>query len=82
MIHHAVPSFWEAYNALPLLVRKNADKALTQLKANPSFHTVQERGDVLVSPGGSPLQSVGRRRIGWSVVVLVRVHDEYERLIY
>ncbi|WP_108004080.1 ParE family toxin-like protein [Mycoplana dimorpha] len=42
--HHASPSFWRAYNALPTHVRKLADQNFEILKADPkhpSLHLKQ-----------------------------------------
>ncbi len=41
MIHHAAPSFWRCYDALPAAVRALADKQFELLKADerhPSLH--------------------------------------------
>lgn len=41
MIHHAAPSFWRCYEALPAVVRALADKQFELLKADerhPSLH--------------------------------------------
>ena len=35
MTHHAAPSFWQAYHALPEQVRKLADKQFELLKSTP-----------------------------------------------
>ena len=35
MTHHASPSFWKSYEALPRVVRELADKQFALLKANP-----------------------------------------------
>ncbi len=35
MTHHASPSFWACYDALPAAVRDLADKQFALLKANP-----------------------------------------------
>ena len=36
MTHHAAPSFWRRYDALPAPVRALADKQFDLLKADPS----------------------------------------------
>jgi len=35
LTHHASPEFWTCYNALPVPIREQADKAFELLKANP-----------------------------------------------
>ncbi len=35
MTHHAGPSFWTAYEALPPNVKKNADRCFELLKSDP-----------------------------------------------
>jgi len=36
LTHHASPEFWTCYNALPVPIREQADKAFELLKANPN----------------------------------------------
>jgi hypothetical protein len=35
LTHHASPEFWTCYNALPVPIREQANKAFELLKANP-----------------------------------------------
>ena len=37
MIHHAAPSFWRCYEALPAVVRALADEKFALLKADPRY---------------------------------------------
>ena len=41
MTHHASPSFWKCYDALPLVVRELADKQFALLKANPQHPSLR-----------------------------------------
>ncbi|HEY5218972.1 MAG TPA: hypothetical protein VIJ16_04140 [Gemmatimonadaceae bacterium] len=36
MTHHAAPSFWRCYDALPESIRRLADKQFALLKENPA----------------------------------------------
>ena len=41
MTHHASPSFWKRYEALPSVVRELADKQFALLKANPQHPSLR-----------------------------------------
>ena len=41
MTHHASPSFWKCYEALPRVVRELADKQFALLKANPQHPSLR-----------------------------------------
>ena len=41
MTHHASPSFWKCYDALPPVVRELADKQFVLLKANPQHPSLR-----------------------------------------
>ena len=41
MTHHASPSFWKNYEALPRAVRELADKQFALLKANPQHPSLR-----------------------------------------
>lgn len=41
MTHHASPSFWKNYAALPRVVRELADKQFALLKANPQHPSLR-----------------------------------------
>ena len=40
MIHHASPSFWEAYDLLPRPIQQLADRKYELLKENPSHRSL------------------------------------------
>lgn len=42
MIHHSSPSFWSAYNALPVSVQKVADQNYELLKDNPKHRSQKD----------------------------------------
>lgn len=41
MTHHAAPSFWKCYQALPAEIQRLADKNFAFLKGNPAHPSVQ-----------------------------------------
>jgi hypothetical protein len=83
LIHHASPDFWSCYNALPDLIREQADKAFALLKTNPQHPSLH-------------LKKVGRfwsARVGLHYRALavdapdgvlwfwIGTHAEYDKLI-
>jgi len=74
LIHHAAPSFWRCYHALPPAVRKLADEKFTLLKSDPShpslhFKRIRQFYSVRV---GRHYRSLRGRRV-WLCFAVVAV---------
>ena len=83
MKHHASPSFWRCYEALPLPIRDLADKQFALLKADPSHPSLHFK-----EIGRYRSVRVGRRYRALAVTVddgllwwWIGTHAEYDRLV-
>jgi hypothetical protein len=80
---HALAEFWTCYNALPLEVRKQADKQFDLFERNPShgslhFKAARQYWPVRVSRG---YRALARRRDDHLFWFWIGSHDDYEELI-
>jgi hypothetical protein len=82
--HRATPKFWTLYEALPIDVRRVADKNYELLKADPkhpSLHFKNVKGElwsVRVGMGFRALALPAEDGFAW---VWIGTHAEYNRLI-
>lgn len=90
MIGKAVPSFWQAYNALPSAVKKLARKAYWQWKTDPynsSLNFERLHGNLWSARIGAHYRALGRKsedlEAGEEVFVWhwIGSHEAYNRLI-
>lgn len=83
MIHHAAPSFWRCYDALPPAVRKLADEKFAMLKADPRhpslhFKRIRRFRSVRV---GKHYRSLGVDASDGVLWFWIGTHDEYDRIV-
>ena len=83
MTHHAAPSFWRCYDALPAAVQELAQKQFALLKADPAHPSLHFK-----EIGRYRSVRVGRRHRALAVVVedgmlwwWIGTHAEYDRLV-
>jgi hypothetical protein len=81
--HFAAPSFWAAYDLLPLSVRKLADKNFELLKQNPRHPSLRLKkvGRYWSVRVGRNFRAVARERAEGLLWFWIGPHDEYDRLI-
>lgn len=80
---HVSAEFWEAYNALPKKVRRQADKAYDLFTSNP-FHPslcLKEVGPFWSARVSLEYRVLGYRQENEFFWFWIGPHDEYERLI-
>lgn len=83
MIHHAAPSFWRCYDALPAHVRELADKQFKLLKADPRhpslhFKKIKRFHSVRV---GAHYRALGVDVPDGVLWWWIGSHSEYDRLV-
>ena len=83
MTHHASPSFWRCYDALPPAVRALADKQFQLLKADhkhPSLH-VKAVGRFRSARVGLAYRALAVQVTDGFLWFWIGTHDEYERIV-
>lgn len=77
------PAFWDAYYALPEVVRKLADKAFEQLKANPQYPSLhfKKAGRFLSARVGIHHRVIGVEILDGVLWFWIGTHADYDRLI-
>lgn len=83
MTHHASPSFWKNYEALPRVVRELAEKQFALLKANPQhpslrFKRVKRFHSVRV---GLHYRALAVDVVDGLLWFWIGSHAEYDRLV-
>ena len=83
MIHFASPSFWEAYEVLPLSVKRVADRNFETLKTDPKhpslhFKKCNDYWSVRVGIGYRALAVEVENGLLW---FWIGSHADYDRLI-
>ena len=81
---HALPEFWDSYEALPHEIQEQADKQFALFETNPNHPSLRfkETGDywsVRVSRG---YRALAKRRDNDLFWFWIGPHDEYDRLLY
>jgi hypothetical protein len=83
LIHHASPDFWICYNALPVTIREQADRAFEQLKANPKHPSLHFKkvGRFWSARVGLQYRAVGVDSADGIIWFWIGTHAEYDKLI-
>ena len=83
MRHRATPDFWECYDALPQEIRRKADKAFAQLKANPRHRSLRFKkvGTFWSARVDGSHRALAVEDGGEIVWFWVGTHAAYERLL-
>jgi hypothetical protein len=80
---HALPEFWDHYNALPVDIQKQADKQFSLFETNPNQPSLRLKAidpywTVRVSRG---YRALARRRGNDFFWFWIGPHDQYERIL-
>jgi len=83
VVSHVSAEFWEQYHALPLRIRRQADKAYALFTANPSHPSLSLKK---VGPFWSARISLEYRVLGYRVDheffwFWIGPHDEYDQIL-
>ena len=83
MTHHASPSFWRCYDALPATVRALADKQFELLKADPRhpslhFKRVKRFHSVRI---GAKYRALGVDTADGILWFWIGSHADYDRIV-
>ena len=83
MKHFASTKFWTLYDALPLEVRKRADKNYELLKANPSHPSLHFKriGQLWSVRAGLHYRALGIDVDDGVMWMWIGTHAEYDRII-
>ena len=86
MTHFTSPEFWPLYYALPLRVRRDADKYFSLLKSDPNHPSVHLKkvGDLWSARAGIHYRAVGLDAPGEENGILwfwIGSHADYDHLI-
>ena len=83
MIHHATPSFWQAYDALPEPIRAQADRNFVLLKDNPSHPSLRFKpvGRFWSARVGLRYRALSVRTGEDCVWFWIGSHAEYDRML-
>ncbi len=83
MIHHASPSFWARYEALPERIRSLADKNFALLNANPNHPSLHFKrvGRYWSARTGRDYRALGVPVDDGVLWFWIGRHAEYDRLV-
>ena len=83
MIYYAAPDFWTCYRALPLDVQKLADRAFTQLKANPNHPSLhfKKANEFWSARVGLHYRALGFEVNDGILWFWIGTHAEYDRIV-
>ena len=84
MRHRTTDSFWQLYDALPADIRKQADAAYAQLKADPrhpSLHFKRIAGDRWSARVSRRYRALALEVDGGYVWVWIGSHSDYDRIL-
>ena len=83
MTHHASPSFWRCYEAIPDAVRQLADKQFALLKENPTHPSLHFKrvGNYRSVRIGSHYRALGVEVADGVLWWWIGTHAEYDHLV-
>jgi len=83
LTHHASPSFWTCYDALPGNVRALADKQFALLKSNPRHPSLHFKriGRFYSARVGAHYRAVGVDAPDGLLWFWIGTHTEYDRIV-
>jgi hypothetical protein len=80
---HALPEFWEHYNALPVGIQEQANKQFSLFEANAYHPTLRLKaiGPYWVVRVSRGYRALARRRSNDFFWFWIGPHDQYERIL-
>ena len=83
MRHHATPSFWTCYHALPPAIRQLADQAYERLKLDPMYPSLRFKkvGRYWSARVGSHHRALAVEAPDGLVWFWIGTHAEYDKLV-
>jgi hypothetical protein len=82
VIHHAAPDFWICYHALPAEIKKLADRAFAQLKADPHYPSLhfKKTGSFWSARVGLHHRALGLEVRDGVLWFWIGTHAQYDRI--